>query len=304
MSEISAKMVMDLRKMTGAGMMECKKALTETGGDVDASVDLLRTKGLAKAAKKADRAANEGIISILRKDKNDGIMVMINCETDFVSRNDDFGSMVAEFGEFLLNADLPEGVRGRLGDEAALEEVKAMSYKDGKTFGDAITEAIAKVGENIQLGALVSERSDNAEDFLQEYKHGARVGVLVCLTTGKADTHGNEKFLELAKDIAMQIAAATPQVPQSVDRDGIDPEVLRRERDVLVAQAKEEGKPEEIAQKMVEGRIQKFYGEVCLLEQPFIKDDKKRVKEIIEGVAKEIGDTITVARFHRVQMGD
>ncbi len=304
MTEISAKMVMDLRKSTGAGMMECKKALVETGGDVEASVDLLRTKGLAKAAKKADRAANDGIISILRKDKNDGIMVMINCETDFVSRNDDFRGMVDEFSQFLLNTDLPAGVSGQLGDNDALESVRGMDFKDGKTFGDAITEAVAKVGENIQLGALVAERSDSAEDFLQEYKHGARVGVLVCLTTGKAATHDNEKFLELAKDIAMQIAAATPQVPQSVDRSGIDPDVLKRERDVLVAQAKEEGKPQEIAEKMVEGRIQKFYGEVCLLEQPFIKDDKKRVKDIIEAVAKEVGDTITVARFHRIQMGE
>lgn len=304
MTEISAKMVMDLRKMTGAGMMECKKALTETGGDVEASVDLLRTKGLAKAAKKADRAANEGIISILRKDKNDGVMVMINCETDFVSRNDDFRSMVDEFSQFFLNADLPEGVSGKLGDAEALEEVKAMNFKDGKSFGDAMTEAVAKVGENIQLGALVAERSDSPQDFLQEYKHGARVGVLVCLTTGKPETHDNEKFLELAKDLAMQIAAATPQVPQSVDRSGVDPDVVKRERDVLIAQAKEEGKPAEIAEKMVEGRINKFYGEVCLLEQPFIKDDKKKVKDIIDAVAKEVGDSITVARFHRVQMGE
>lgn len=304
MTEISAKMVMDLRRITGAGMMECKKALIETNGDVEAAVDLLRAKGLAKAAKKADRAANDGIISILRKDKNDGLMLMINCETDFVSRNDDFKAMVAEFGEFLLNADLPDGVCGKLGDAEALEAVKALSYKSGETLGDTITHAIARIGENMQLGALVAERSTNPEDYLQEYKHGLRVGVLVCLTTGKAETHANEKFLELAKDLAMQIAAAMPQAPQAVDRSGIDPAVLKRERDVLVAQAKEEGKPEEIAQKMVEGRIQKFYAEVCLLEQPFIKDDKQKVGDIVSAVAKEIGDTITVARFHRVQMGE
>jgi elongation factor Ts len=304
MTEISAKMVMDLRRITGAGMMECKKALIDTNGDVEAAVDLLRAKGLAKAAKKADRDANEGIISILRRDKNDGIMLMVNCETDFVSRNDDFKGMVTEFGEFLLNADLPEGVNGKLGDADALEAVKGLSYKSGETLGETITHAIARIGENMQLGALVAERSSNAEDYLQEYKHGARVGVLVCLTTGKPETHSNDKFLELAKDLAMQIAAAMPQAPQAVDRSGIDPAVLKRERDVLVAQAKEEGKPEEIAQKMVEGRIQKFYAEVCLLEQPFIKDDKQKVGDIVSAVAKEIGDTITVARFHRVQMGE
>ncbi|MCB1187146.1 translation elongation factor Ts [bacterium] len=303
MTEISAKQVMELRKMTGAGMMECKKALGDTSGDVEAAVDLLRTKGLAKAAKKADRAANEGIISILRKDKNDGIMLMLNCETDFVSRNDDFKAMVDEIGQFLLNADLPEGVNGKLGDADALEAVKGLSFK-GSTLGEELTSAIARIGENMMIGALVAERSSDATDWLQEYKHGARVGVLVCLTTGNAATQDNPKFQELAKDIAMQIAAATPQVPQSVDRSGIDPEVLKRERDVLVAQAKEEGKPQEIAEKMVEGRIQKFYGEVCLLEQPFIKDDKQRVKDIVEAVAKELGDTISVARFHRVQMGD
>ncbi|MCB1220423.1 MAG: translation elongation factor Ts [Planctomycetales bacterium] len=303
MTEISAKQVMELRKMTGAGMMECKKALGDTSGDVEAAVDLLRTKGLAKAAKKADRAANEGIISILRKDKNDGIMLMLNCETDFVSRNDDFKAMVDEIGQFLLNADLPEGVNGKLGDAEALEAVKGLSFK-GSTLGEELTSAIARIGENMMIGALVAERSSDATDWLQEYKHGARVGVLVCLTTGNAATQDNPKFQELAKDIAMQIAAATPQVPQSVDRSGIDPEVLRRERDVLVAQAKEEGKPQEIAEKMVEGRIQKFYGEVCLLEQPFIKDDKQRVKDIVEAVAKELGDSISVARFHRVQMGE
>ncbi|MEZ5339562.1 MAG: translation elongation factor Ts [bacterium] len=303
MTEISAKQVMELRKMTGAGMMECKKALGDTSGDVEAAVDLLRTKGLAKAAKKADRAANEGIISILRRDKNDGIMLMLNCETDFVSRNDDFKAMVDEIGQFLLNADLPEGVNGKLGDAEALEAVKGLSYK-GSTLGEELTAAIARIGENMMIGALVAERSTDATDWLQEYKHGARVGVLVCLTTGNAATHDSEKFQELAKDIAMQIAAATPQAPQSVDRSGIDAEVLKREREVLIAQAKEEGKPEEIAQKMVEGRIQKFYGEVCLLEQPFIKDDKKKVSEIIDAVAKELGDSITVARFHRVQMGE
>ena len=303
MTEISAKQVMELRKMTGAGMMECKKALGDTSGDVEAAVDLLRTKGLAKAAKKADRAANEGIISILRRDKNDGIMLMLNCETDFVSRNDDFKAMVDEIGQFLLNADLPEGVNGKLGDAEALEAVKGLSFK-GSTLGEELTSAIARIGENMMIGALVAERSSDATDWLQEYKHGARVGVLVCLTTGNAATQDNPKFQELAKDIAMQIAAATPQVPQSVDRSGIDPEVLRRERDVLVAQAKEEGKPQEIAEKMVEGRIQKFYGEVCLLEQPFIKDDKQRVKDIVEAVAKELGDSISVARFHRVQMGE
>ncbi|MCB1217337.1 translation elongation factor Ts [bacterium] len=303
MTEISAKQVMELRKMTGAGMMECKKALGDTSGDVEAAVDLLRTKGLAKAAKKADRAANEGIISILRRDKNDGIMLMLNCETDFVSRNDDFKAMVDEIGQFLLNADLPEGVNGKLGDAEALEAVKGLSYK-GSTLGEELTAAIARIGENMMIGALVAERSTDAGDWLQEYKHGARVGVLVCLTTGNPATQDSEKFQELAKDIAMQIAAATPQVPQSVDRSGVDAEVLKREREVLIAQAKEEGKPEEIAQKMVEGRIQKFYGEVCLLEQPFIKDDKKKVSEIIDAVAKELGDTITVARFHRVQMGE
>ena len=300
---ITAQMVKELREATGAGMMDAKKALTEVDGDMEAAVDWLRTKGLAKAAKKADRAANEGIISILRRDKNDGIMLMLNCETDFVSRNDDFKAMVDEIGQFLLNADLPEGVNGKLGDAEALEAVKGLSYK-GSTLGEELTAAIARIGENMMIGALVAERSTDAGDWLQEYKHGARVGVLVCLTTGNPATQDSEKFQELAKDIAMQIAAATPQVPQSVDRSGVDAEVLKREREVLIAQAKEEGKPEEIAQKMVEGRIQKFYGEVCLLEQPFIKDDKKKVSEIIDAVAKELGDTITVARFHRVQMGE
>jgi len=303
MADISAKMVMDLRKATGLGMMECKKALTESGGDLDGAVELLRKKGLAKAAKKAGREAKEGLIRIHKIDDRHGAMLVINCETDFVSRNDDFRALVEDLAAFFAAAEVPPQCFGAPASAEHIEEqIKGMAYK-GHTVGDELTAAVAKIGENIQLGNIVLERSEEPGDYLQEYLHGNRVGVLVCLTTGKPETHQDERFIELAHDLAMQVAAAMPRVAEAVDRDGLDPALVDKEKEILIEQAKAEGKPPEIAEKMVMGRINKFFGEVCLVDQPYIRDDKKQVKEIIEAAEQELGDTVKIARFHRFELG-
>lgn len=303
MAEITAKMVMDLRKATGLGMMECKKALAESEGDFDGAIELLRKRGLAKAAKRADREANEGLIKIHKTDPRHGAMLVVNCETDFVARSDDFQALTAGLAEFFATAELPPQCLGAPAVGEHIEsDIKGMAYQ-GQTVGEALSAAIAKVGENIQLGSLVVERSEDAGDYLQDYLHGNRVGVLVCLTTGKPETQQDERFVELAKDLAMQVAAAMPRAAEAVDRSGLDPAVVEKEKEILTEQAKAEGKPPEIAEKMVMGRINKFFGEVCLVDQPYIRDDKQKVHDIIAAAEKEIGDTVKIARFHRFKLG-
>jgi elongation factor Ts len=302
--EISAKTVMELRQRTGVGMMDCKKALLECNGDMEAAVDWLRAHGLAKAAKKADRAAKDGLIRIHKTGDRAGAMMILNCETDFVSRSDDFQQLANDLVAFFASAELPKECFGAPAPAEHLGKIVDMSYKEGRTIKDFIGDAVGKIGENIQLGQLVVERSGDAGDFLQDYIHGNRVGVLVCLTAGKAETLSSEKFHEVAKDIAMQAAAGVPAVAVAVDRSSVPVEQVEHERNVLLEQAKAEGKKPEIAEKMVEGRLNKFYEEVCLLEQPFIKDDKVKVKDMLAAAGQELGDSLSVARFHRFQLGE
>ena len=312
MAEIKAKDVMELRKATGLGMMECKKALVEADGDFDAAIELLRKKGLAKAAKRAEREANEGIIKIVKTDDRHGVMLVLNSETDFVSRSDDFKAAVDELANHFASAEAPAECLGASASHEHIENAIAkMPYK-GSTVGEELTQLSAKTGEKVQLGHIVLERSDDTGDYLQEYLHGNRVGVIVCLTTGKPETHANEKFQEVAKDIAMQAAAGMPRVAEAVSREDLDPEVIAKEKAILIeqaqTQAQESGgkhKPADVIEKMVTGRMGKlFFGEVCLLEQPFIKDDKQTVKDVIAAAEKELGDTIKVVRFHRFQLGE
>jgi elongation factor Ts len=301
MAEITASMVKDLRELTGAGMMDCKKALVETEGDVEAAKDWLRQKGLAKAASKSDREAKEGLIRIRKTDDRHGSMLLLACETDFVANTDDFKGLVDSLAAHLTEAELHGDLIGKHHSET-IEHFRALDV-NGKPLSEMLVESVAKLGENIQLGAVAIERSEDPNDYLMDYLHGKRVGVLVCLSTGKPETHSKPEFLELAKDIAMQVAAATPSVPVAVDSSGVDPALVEKERAFLIEQAVNEGKPQEIAEKMVAGRMSKFFEEICLIEQPFIKDDKLKVKDHIAAVAKELGDTVTVARFHRFQFG-
>ncbi len=268
---ISAAMVKDLREKTGAGMMDCKKALTATDGDMQKAIDYLREKGIAKAEKKAGRIAAEGAVAAyVTDDAKTGVLVEINCETDFAAGNEQFRSLEKKIAEHIAKA--------APADMDALND----SVLDGKKVSDLVTEATATIGEKISLRRFVRYTTDGV---LASYIHmGGKIGVLVELSGGSA---------ELGKDVAMQVAAAAPV---AVDRSGVAAEDLEHEKEVLRKQALEEGKPEKIVERMVEGRINKYYKEVCLNEQIFVKDTEKTVKDIL-------GD-VKVLQFTRYQLGE
>ena len=271
MANITAAMVKDLREKTGAGMMDCKKALAATDGDAAKAIDWLREKGISKAEKKAGRVAAEGAVAAyLSDDAKVGVLVEINCETDFAAGNEQFRSLETKIAKHI--ADTAPADLDALND----------STLDGKKVSELITEATATIGEKISLRRFTRFETDGR---LATYIHmGGKTGVLVELSGGEA---------ELGKDIAMQIAAAAPT---AVDRSGVDAASLDHEREVLRKQALEEGKPEKIIEKMVDGRINKFYKEVCLVEQIFVKDTEKTVKDVLGGVE--------VRQFVRYQLGE
>ncbi|WP_077300156.1 translation elongation factor Ts [Virgibacillus pantothenticus] len=256
---ITAKMVKELREKTGAGMMDCKKALQETDGNLDAAVDYLREKGLSKAAKKADRIAAEGS-AYIQTEGNTAVLLEVNCETDFVTKNDQFKDLLSELATHLL-AQKPETV------EEALQQTMEAT---GETIENHIKAAVAKIGEKLSLRRFtVLTKTDN--DTFGEYLHmGGRIGVLTLLE-GTTDQ-------ETAKDVAMHIAAVNPRY---ISREDVAEEEVNHEREVLKAQALNEGKPEKIVEKMVEGRLGKFFEEICLLEQSFVKDPDQKVKKFV-----------------------
>ena len=268
---ITAAMVKELREKTGAGMMDCKKALTATDGDAAKAVDWLREKGIAKAEKKAGRVAAEGAVgAFVAADGKTGCVVEINCETDFAAGNDQFKELLAKVAEHI--------VATKPADMDALND----SEIEGKKVSTLITEATATIGEKISLRRFACYET---EGRLASYIHmGGKIGVLVNMTGGDE---------QLGKDIAMQFAAAAPM---AVDRDGVDASALEHEKEVLRKQAEEEGKPANIIERMVEGRINKFYKEVCLNEQIFVKDSEKTIKDVL-------GD-VKVTEFTRFQLGE
>ena len=272
MAQITAALVKELREITGAGMMDCKKALVECDGDKDKAIDYLREKGIAKAAKKAGRIASEGVVAAAFCEKcNTACIVEINSETDFVAKNDNFLALVKKIAQHIV-ATKP----------ADMDALNA-SEMDGKTVADVMTEAVASIGEKLSLRRFEVYSSEDGK--LATYIHmGGKIGVIVELSGGDE---------ALGKDVAMQIAAAKPQC---IDRASVDQEALAHEREVLKKQALEEGKPEKIVEKMVDGRINKYYKEVCLVEQEFVKDGDKTIKDILGGVE--------VRRFARFEMGE
>jgi elongation factor Ts len=288
MADINAASIKELREKSGAGMMDCKKALVETGGDMEAAVDWLRTKGLAAAAKKSSRVAAEGLVAVATAG-NKGAVVELNAETDFVARNDKFQDLASNVANAALKTET--------------NDVEALKKADlgGKTVEEAVTNAIAVIGENMNL-RRVSFLSVN-EGVVAQYIHNSaapglgKIGVLVALeSTGNAD-----KLNELGRQIAMHIAAAKPEALTTAD---VDPEALERERSVLKEQAIASGKPAEIAEKMVEGRIRKYYEEVVLLEQLYVMDGKTKVREVVEAAAKEIGAPVKVTAYTRFLLGE
>ncbi len=288
MAEISAALVKDLRDKTGAGMMDCKKALTETAGDVEAAVDWLRKNELAAVSKKAGRAATEGLVGIASSGASAAV-VEINAETDFVARNDAF----QEFAGVVAGLALDSG-----GD---LDALTAAAYPGGGTVAERVTELIAKIGENIQVRRSAALSVD--QGVVATYVHGAvtpglgRIGVLVALeSAGDAET-----LAALGRQIAMHVAASRPE---TVAIDDIDPAALERERDILADQARTTGKPDEIVEKMVEGRLRKYYEEVVLFEQTFVIDGETKVGKVLENAAGDLGAPIRVSGFVRFALGE
>ncbi|MGE7664985.1 translation elongation factor Ts [Ureibacillus composti] len=272
---ITAQLVKELREKTGAGMMDCKKALVETDGNIDAAIDFLREKGLSSAAKKADRIAAEGTTYVL-VEGNEAILLEVNAETDFVAKNEKFQVLVSELAKQLL-ASKPESV------EAALE----LSNAEGVKIADQISTAVATIGEKITLRRFELKTKTDADAFGSYLHMGGRIGVLVVLE-GSTDA-------DAAKDVAMHIAAINPQY---VSRDEVSEDVVERERKVLTEQALNEGKPENIVAKMVEGRLGKFFEEVCLLDQTFVKNSDQKVRDFV----KTTGGNIT--SFVRFAVGE
>ena len=285
--EISAKVVMELRAQTGAGMMDCKKALKETNGDMEKAIDFLREKGLAAAAKKASRIAAEGLVgSYLCEKCGAAALVEINCETDFVAKTDEFKQLVEDV--------CIQVIKSNPADVDAL--LKTPYFKDEtQTIADVITAKVATIGEKITVRRFVRYQAEHG--MVDTYIHmGGKVGVIVELKCDEV----SDAVKEVAHDVALQIAAASPVAPEYVRRSEVDPSHLEHEKEILIAQARNEGKPEKIIEKMVEGRIVKFYKEVCLLEQPFVKDGDISVQKMIDAKAKGAD----VVRFTRYKMGE
>jgi len=289
MTSISASMVKELRDKTGAGMMDCKAALTEADGDMEAAVDWLRTKGLSKAAKKAGRLASEGLIG-LASEGGQGALVEVNSETDFVARNEQFQEAVGKIAELALGAG---------GD---LSKLAAMTYPGGEaTVDDQVKELIATIGENMSLRRTAQLGVDKG--VVASYLHNSvapglgKIGVLVAL-----ESEGDEQELAaFGKQLAMHIAASSPL---AVSTDELDADVVERERAILAEQAKESGKPDEVIQKMVEGRLRKYFEEVVLLNQTFVIDGESKVDQAVKAAETQVGAPIKVAAFHRIALGE
>lgn len=282
---ITAQMVKELRQTTGAGMMDCKKALTETEGDMEKAIDVLREKGLSKAAKKAGRVAAEGLVSIeIAEGAQKAAIVEVNSETDFVAKNDDFKAFVKDTCVMSLNSD-----------KTTVAELLEETHPEGIALGEVQKNKIAKIGEKLDIRRF--ERV-STEGQVGGYIHGGgKIGVLVELATTARD----EKVISLAKDIAMQVAAMNPKY---VSRNDVDPVYIAHETEVLKQQALNEGKPEKIVEKMVKGRLEKELKEICLVEQPFVKDPDFTIKKLVAAVAKEVGAEIEVKSVVRYAVGE
>ncbi|MFN7901884.1 MAG: translation elongation factor Ts [Holosporales bacterium] len=286
---ISAAQVRDLREKTGAGMLDCKKALEEAKGDLEAAVDWLRKKGLSAAAKKAGRVAAEGLVAVVTA-ATSGLVLEVNAETDFVARNEQFQGFCRESAKAGLDKNAVD-----------IDTLKTLLLAGGKTVADTLTGLVATIGENMSL-RRVTRLSVN-QGVVVGYVHNdvapglGKIGVLVALESAAAA----DKLSELGKNIALHVAAAAPQ---ALDISSVDPQALERERNVLAEQARASGKPEEIIGKMVDGRVRKYYEEVVLLEQPYVRDDKLTIRALVEQQGKALGSPVKIAGFARFFLGE
>lgn len=292
MAEITASLVKELREITGAGMMECKKALTEAEGSVEAAVDILRTRGLASLAKKAGRATNEGAIaSYVSADSKVGVLIEVNCETDFVGSNATFTGFVKDLA-------------GIVADESPVDPSTLMSCHNpsrGITVEESFGEMVGKLGENMAIARFVREEIVGTGAVASYIHGGAKIGVMVAFAFENDATGSSDLFKAYGRDVAMQVAAADPI---AVRRDEFDADVIAHELSIYKAQAAESGKPEQIQEKMAEGRLNKFFKEQALIEQAFVKDPEVSIDDVTKRVSKELGDTISVVSFTRFNLGE
>ncbi len=288
MAAITASMVKDLREKTGAGMMDAKKALEENGGNLEKAVDWLRTKGLAKAEKKSGRTAAEGLVAIAAQG-NKGAVIEVNAETDFVARNEKFQAFVKKAADLALNS------------AGTVDALAKQNYEGGKTVADTLTGLIATIGENMTLRR--AQKLEVSSGIVAGYIHGAladglgKIGVLVALESAAPAA----KLEGIGKQIAMHIAAANPQF---LNIATVDPAVAEREKNVIREQAKASGKPADIIEKMLDGRMRKFYEEICLLEQVFVIDGETKISKVIANAAAEAGSPIELKGYARFQLGE
>lgn len=287
MAAVTSAMVKELRERTSAGMMDCKKALVESDGDMEKAIEWLREKGLSQAAKKASRIAAEGVVAqYISEDGTVGVIVEVNCETDFVAKTDNFVNFCNNVAKHIAKAN-----------PADVDTLLTQAFVDdaSKTVSDLVSEATVAIGEKISIRRFARYETTGV---VSTYIHmGGKVGVLVEVSTDKQD----DEIKVFAHDLALQIAAAKPE---AVRREEVDADKLEKEKEILRAQAINEGKPEKIVDRMVEGRIEKYYKEVCLLEQPFVKDGDKSIKGLMAEVAKATGANLDVVRFARFERGE
>ncbi|HVZ47776.1 MAG TPA: translation elongation factor Ts [Gemmatimonadaceae bacterium] len=288
---ITAKDVAALRARTGAGMGDCKKALEESGGDIEKAIDLLRTKGIAKAEKRAGRSAAEGqIITWVADDASLGAMIELNSETDFVARNEEFVALATNVARHIAEDTSLDGSVDLTADHALMQ--RHWHHDKALTLGEVVKAAAAKTGENVTLRRVARFPSDGAVGF---YRHfNGKIAVLVEIAGASGDAART-----LANTIAEHVAAGVPVVPLAVRKEDVPADVVARERDIFVAQAKESGKPEAIVEKMVAGRVDKYFKEVTLVEQPWVRDPEKTISQIVRDVPGA-----SVRRFVRFQMGE
>lgn len=292
MANITSQMVKELREMTQAGMMDCKKALVEAEGDMEKAVEWLREKGLAAAAKKAGRIAAEGaVIDYVTEDKSVGAIVEVNCETDFVANTDNFKNFCKNIAKHVA-----------LTKPADVDALLGQTFVDdaSKTITDLVSDATVSIGEKISIRRFARYETKNG--VVESYIHmGGKIGVLLLVENDKPETFANDTFKAFYHDVALQIAAAKPSY---VRKEEVAVEALNKEREILRAQALNEGKAEKIVDRMVEGRIEKYYKEVCLLEQPFVKDGDKSIAKLMQEVAKEIDANLSIVSFERFERGE
>lgn len=287
---ITASIVKELRDKTNAGMMDCKKVLTETNGDIEASIKLLRERGIAKAGAKADREANEGIITARVNDAaTTGILLEVNCETDFVSKNENFQAFVS-------------GIADKLAGSNAADHAAALEISYGEsTLGDFVKAKVVELGENLQFRKYI--RFDAAPGgVVASYIHlGGKVGVLLEVGTSNSAVASQPAFQELIKDLTLHIAACAPK---GLSRNDIPEEIVNAEKDIFRVRLIEQGKPENIIENILKGQIAKFFAESCFLEQGFVKDPEVTITQLLEQKGKELGDTLSVTRFVRFGLGE